>query len=44
VDRVFGKHGRAAAMFAYRHAKEMFPWAADYIDSMMREYDEIGAD
>lgn len=41
-ERAFGKHAYAAVMFAYRRAKELFPFAADCIDEGMREYDEAG--
>jgi len=44
VDRVFGKHGRAAAMFAYRRAKKRFTFASDLIDEELRRYEEAGAD
>jgi|SRR5262245_7505819 len=41
-EMVFGKHCYAAMMFAYRQTKELFPFAAEWIDKAMREYDEAG--
>jgi len=43
-ERVFGKHYRAAVTFAYRQGKELFPFAADWIDDEMRKYNEAVSD
>jgi hypothetical protein len=44
-DRIFGKKNfHAATIFAYRRAKVLFPFAAEYIDEQFRDYEESVAE